>query len=163
MNVLKFTLLGFFVLMSSFAWAQPQEDVDEIPTTPDKCYKYMEEIMLVQNRKDCEEIMDEFKQKQKSGKWTPDHYALFASLGNEMIKHKMKRYNFFRHLLTIVNTFSDDPGLSSQHFSKWVDISKKVLKDQPAGKTAVFENYLKFSRSFWKTGNIYDISKGSHK
>ena len=162
MNVLKITFLGFFLLMTSVVWAQPEE-ADEIPTTPKECYKYMEEIMLAQKRNDCEEIMDEFKQKQKAGKWTPELYAGFAELGNEMIKRNMKRYNFFRHLLVILNTFSDDSGLASQHFNKWIAVSKKLLDAQPKGKTILFENYLKFSRSFWKTGNLYDISKGSHK
>ncbi len=162
MKILKITLLGFFFLIGTAAWAQ-DEEVDEIPTTPDKCYKYMEEIMLKTKRADCEAIMEEFKQKQKSNKWTEEHYARFAELGNLMIKRKMKRYTFFRHFITIMNTFSDDQGLSSQHFGKWIEISKEFLLDQPDGKTLAFENYLKFSESFWKTGNLYDPSIGSHK
>ncbi|BDS11045.1 hypothetical protein [Aureispira anguillae] len=162
MNLLKFTLLSFFLLITSLAWAQPEE-VDEIPTSATECYKYMEEIMLATKREECEEIMATMKQKQKAGKWTPEFYDGLADLGNEMIKRNMKRYNFFRHLLDIIHTFSDDEGLASQHFSKWIKISKKILMAQQDGKTVLFENYLKFSRNFWKTGNLYDISKGSHK
>lgn len=162
MNVLKFTLISIFLLLTSMVWAQ-EEEPDEIPTEPTAFYKYMEEIMLVQKRKDCEEIMDNLKQKQKSGKWTPELYANISELGNEMIKRKMKRYNFFRHILTIGNRFADDPGLASQHLLKWTGISKKLLLAQPEGKTALFENYLKFSQQFWQTGNLYDVAKGSHK
>jgi len=158
---IEITLLSFFLLFNAVAWAQ--EDVDEIPTSPDACYKYMEEIMVVTKREECEAIMKEMKQNQKAGKWTPELYAGLADLGNQMIQRKMKRYNFFRHVLDIINTFSDDPGLASQHFNEWIKISKKILEGQSTGKSAEFENYLKFSRSFWKTGNLYDISKGSHK
>ena len=161
MNGFKFTLLSFFLLFNVVAWAQ--DEADEIPTTADACYKYMEEIMLVTKQEECEEIMKEMKQNQKAGKWTPELYDALADLGNEMIERKMKRYNFFRHVLDIMNTFSDDPGLASQHLNKWIQISKKILAGQVEGKTVEFENYLKFSRSFWKTGNLYDISKGSHK
>ncbi|CAA6817670.1 MAG: Unknown protein [uncultured Aureispira sp.] len=161
MNGLKFTLLSFFLLFNAVAWAQ--DEVDEIPITPDACYKYMEEIMLVTKREECEDIMKEMKQNQKAGKWTPELYTGLADLGNQMIQRKMKRYNFFRHVLDIMNTFADDPNLAAQHFNDWVKISKKILAGQSVGKTVEFENYLKFSRSFWKTGNLYDISKGSHK
>lgn len=143
-------------------WTSQAQD-DQIPTDPDACYKYMEEIMLSTNRKECEEIMEEMKQKQKVGKWTPMFYNGLAELGNEMIKRKMKRYNFFRHVLDAINYFADDPDLANQHFQEWIAVSKKMLEDQEEGKTAAFEKYLAFSRTFWKTGNLYDISKGSHK
>lgn len=162
MNGLKLTLFSFFLLMNCSAWAQPDE-VDEIPITPTECYKYMESIMLATKREECEIIMDEMKQKQKAGKWTPQFYAGLAELGNLMIKRNMKRYNFFRHVLSIIHTFADDEGLASQHFSKWLAVSKAVLADQPESKTAMYENYLKFCRNFWETGNLYDVSRGSHK
>lgn len=148
-------------LLGSFGTAQGQDD--QIPTSPDACYKYMEEIMLATKREECELIMDEMKQKQKVGKWTPMLYEGLAELGNEMIQRKMKRYTFFRHVLDAINYFADDPDLANQHFQKWIDISKQILIDQPDSKTALFEKYLSFSRTFWKTGNLYDISKGSHK
>ena len=34
------------------------------------------------------------KQDQKANKWTPNFYQGLAELGNEMIKRKMKRFNF---------------------------------------------------------------------
>lgn len=152
------------ILLLFWGWTvAAQDDVDEIPTEPEACYKYMEKIMLSIKREECEKIMAEWKQNQKAGKWTPEFYQGLADLGNEMIKHKMKRFNFFRHVLATINTFADDKGLASQHFSRWITVSKKVLENQSTGKTAVFEQYLKFSRTFWATGNLYDISKGSHK
>lgn len=162
MNILKLTLFSFFLLINFSAFAQPEE-VDEIPTTPDKCYKYMEAIMLKIKREEFEDIMDEMKKKQKANKWTPELYDALADLGNLMIKKNMKRHNFFKHVLNTLHTFADDNGLASQHLSKWIAISKKVLEDQPDNKTSFFESYLKFSNNFWETGNLYDISKGSHK
>jgi hypothetical protein len=158
LNLLPLTL---FLLMSWTAAAQ--DEVDEIPTDPDACYKYMEEIMLTIKRTECEEIMNKWKQDQKAGKWTPNFYQGLAELGNEMIKRKMKRFNFFRHVLATINSFADDSDLAAQHFDRWITISKKVLENQSSGKTAEYEQYLKFSRQFWSTGNLYDISKGSHK
>lgn len=152
------------ILFLLLGWtATAQDEIDEIPTEPEAAYKYMEEIMLSIKKEECVEIMEEWKQNQKVGKWKPEFYQGLADLGNEMIKRKMKRYNFFRHVLATINTFADDEGLASQHFSRWISISKKILDNQPAGKTTAFEQYLKFSRTFWETGNLYDISKGSHK
>lgn len=160
--IVKLLPLVLFLFLGWTVNAQ-DEEIDEIPTDPEACYKYMEEIMLSIKREESEEIMEEWKQNQKAGKWTPEFYQGLASLGNEMIKRKMKRYNFFRHVLDAINTFADDPGLASQHFDRWITISKKVLESQATGKTAEYEQYLKFSRTFWETGNLYDISKGSHK
>ncbi len=123
----------------------------------------MEEIMLKTNRQECIEIMEEWKQKQKARKWSSEHYDGFVRLGNLMIQRKMKRYNFFRHFIVIINTFSDDSGLSGQHFDKWIDVSIRYLENQPIGKTADFESLLKFFKTFWANGNLYDVSKGSHK
>ncbi len=163
MKFLQFISLTAILFLSTSVFCQEEEPLDLIPTSPSECYKYMEEIMLKTKRNECVEIMEEWKQKQKSNKWTSEHYQGFADLGNEMIAHNMKRFNFFRHLIVIINSFSDDSGLSSQHFDKFISLAIKLLKDQPAGKSADFENILKFFRSFWKTGNLYDISKGSHK
>ena len=67
MKNLKFTLLSFFLLIASLSWAQ-DPPADEIPTNPTECYKYLETIMLDTKREDCELIMKDMEQKQKSGK-----------------------------------------------------------------------------------------------
>ncbi|MCH2022782.1 MAG: hypothetical protein MK207_09915 [Saprospiraceae bacterium] len=156
-----FSILCALLLTISVGYTQ--DKIDSIPNSPDACYKYMEAVMLVQKRKDCEDIMNIWKENQNANKWTTEHYNGLVELGNEMINHKMKRYNFFKHLIATINIFSDDIGLSSKHFNNWISISKQLLQSLPQGKLDEFELYLKFFHEFWNTGHLYDISKGSHK
>ena len=118
--------------------------------------------MLAIDRQELKDIMEQLEDKQKANKFTPEIYAGIADLLTQMNESKLKRYSYYKYVLQVMITFSDDPGLAGQHFNKWVAISRNVLKGID-GKASRFETYLKFSRQFWETGNLYDISKGSHK
>jgi hypothetical protein len=136
---------------------------DVVPTNPEEFYDYMEGVMLLVKRKESEEIMDNIKDGQKANKFTPELYAGVSDLLTKLNGRGMKRFNFYRHVLQTMIIFSDDKGLADQHFNDWIRISKEVLEGQEEGKTSKFERYLSFSERFWKTGNLYDQSKGSHK
>ncbi len=162
-----FILACLAILLLSPATLSAQDDPDNptdiVPTNPDDFYDYMEVVMLQIKRQESEDIMDEIKDRQKANKFTPEVYTGVAELLTAMNERKMKRFNFYRHVLKSMFVFSEDPGLASQHFSDWIAISKKILADQEEGKTTKYESYLSFSENFWRTGNLYDVSKGSHK
>jgi hypothetical protein len=158
MNCLKLFTLVFLLVLGFQLHAQ-----EVLPTESKALEKALDEIMLVQKRKDCIETMDRYKQNVKARKITDQHIMGIVKLGNALIERNMKRYNLFRYVIDVTSFFSDDNGLTSRFYDDWVDITLRILAAQPKNRTVDFENYLRFSRDFWKTGNIYDISKGSHK
>lgn len=164
---MKLILILSLLFSTTFLIAQDGEpaspDTDVVPTNPEEFYEYMEEVMLLIKRQESEEIMDAIKDGQKANKFSPEMYAGISDLLTKMNSRKMKRFNFYRHVLKSMLLFSDDKGLADQHFNDWIKISKEVLDGQEEGKTTMFENYLTFIQRFWETGNLYDISKGSHK
>lgn len=163
--------MRLFYLRFAFLWgflglalprAQAQLDMTPLPESPDALYDAIETILSYQNQSQCLEILDRFKKNIKSRYVTDQHYQGIIKLGNEMVARKMKRYNFFKYLIETVNVFSQDNGLTTDYFDKWIEISIKILADQAEGKTQAFEDYLEFSLEFWANGNLYKRGGGSH-
>jgi len=164
MRLFTFTLLAFIFLSTSvFAQDDKEEEIDKVPDNAKELYDYVEEVLLVYKRESMEDLMDRFKDDLKVGKVSNELCIGIAGLLTEMNQKGMKRYNFYAPVIETMLKFADDSGLASQHFNRWISISKALLADQPQNKTSDYERYLKFSKSFWLSGNLYDISRGSHK
>ncbi|MCP4443068.1 MAG: hypothetical protein GY810_29530 [Aureispira sp.] len=161
---MKLLKTSIFLLLSAFLpqLASAQTDTVLLEHDPDPLYDAIEEILSYQKREDCLEILDAFKKNIKARKVTEQHYYGLVKLGNAMIKRKMKRFNYFRNLVATINIFANNNPLTVQYFDTWIDISIKILNDQPKGKTKNFESSLGFFKEFWANKNLYKISKGSH-
>lgn len=164
MRLLNIRLFLLFALCWAFAPQQStaQLDMNPLPENYDALYDEIEKILSYQNQTECLEILDRFKKNIKSRYITEQHYRGIILLGNEMVKRKMKRYNFFRFLIETINVFSQDNGLTTQYFDKWIQTSIQILFDQEEGKTAAFESYLEFSLAFWRDGALFNRGSGSH-
>ncbi len=159
MKKLAFLLIS--LLFPLLAWAQP--NMEPLPEQPDLLMAELEKIMMFQNQSDCIELYDRLKKHVKERRVQPEHFAGIVKLGNEMTKRKMKRYNFFKQLLSVMLVFIEDLPYSAKYLERYIDISIKVLADQPEGKTQNFEDYLKFSTYFWVNKNLYQAgSTGGH-
>lgn len=135
-----------------------QIDLEPLPETSDKLHEEIGKILSYQNQQESLEILELYKKNIKEQRITDEHNTGLIRLGNEMIKRKMKRFNYFKYVIATINGFAADNNLSSKYFNQWVDISIAILNDQPEGKTAQFEDYLKFTTYFWANGNLYQAS-----
>ncbi|MCH2042559.1 MAG: hypothetical protein MK212_00340 [Saprospiraceae bacterium] len=158
LNLIIFLILSLGSLSTILA----QVDTTAIPLKADVMMKSLEEIMEYQNREESLKVLDEFKKNVKTRRITDQHYQGIYVLGNAMVKRKMKRYTYFRHLLATVNTFAKNNNLSTKYFDNWIQLSIDVLKDVPVGKYRAFESYLQFSLAFFNEGALYNKSKGGH-
>ncbi len=135
-----------------------QVDMAPLPEQPPKLYEEISTILSYQNQQESLEILELFKKNVKERRVTDQHNAGLVKLGNEMIARKMKRYSFFKYIIATINGFAADDEKTNKYFDTWVDISIRLLADQPEGKTAAYENYLKFATYFWIEGNVYQSS-----
>jgi hypothetical protein len=139
----------------SLGLVSAQTDMTPLPENPELLLEELEKILTYQNQNEPTEIFETFKKNVKARKITDEHYSAIVRMGNELTKRKMKRFNFFKHLIATINSFSDDATYSAKYLTKYIDISIKVLEDQPEGKQQQYEDYLKFSTYFWVNKNLY--------
>lgn len=118
----------------------------------------LEKVLHYQNQSEPIAIFEDFKKNVKARKITDEHFGAIRQMGNALAKRKMKRFNFYKHMIATINAFAEDAQHSAKYLNKYVEISIAVLADQPEGKTQQYEDYLKFSTYFWSNKNLYQAS-----
>jgi hypothetical protein len=152
----KINLLLLLLCLSSGIWAQT--DMEPLPENREALVDALEKILSYQNQSEPIEVFTQFKKNVKERRITDEHFAAITRMGNELAKRKMKRYNFYRHMLATINAFAEDANHSAKYLNQYIDVSIAVLADQPEGKTQQYEDYLKFSTYFWVNKNLFQAS-----
>ena len=155
-------ILLFGLLLGVFAPVKAQIDTTPISLQASVMDKELEVIMQYKNQEAALEVWNQYKKNVKTRKITDQHRQGIYKLANAMIQLKMKRYTYFKPLLSIVNNFASDYAKSTKYFDLWIDVSLKTLGDVPVGKSKMFLNYLQFSLTFFEKGALYNKSKGGH-
>ena len=163
MKISKLFLFLSFLLMNSIGlFGQLLDTVPFEATDREELYKQIEVVLTQFKREDCDKTLDDYKLAKKENKITDQHYQGFLKLANEMVKFKMKRYNFIQPLLSTILKFADDPTLTAKYFDSFIDLSIQILNDQNIRNPKPYEDYLIWSFQFWINNNLYKASGGSH-
>ena len=165
----RFLLLCFVFVGMGHLHLQAQVDTNPLPENQEALVAEIEKILSYQNQSEPLAIFEQFKKNVKAKRVNTEHYTAIVSLGNEMIKRKMKRYNYFKHLIATMNAFIEEPDYSSKYLNQYLEISIRLLeehvdkKDQFKEKKDLYfnyEEYLKFSTYFWVNKNLYQAGSG---